>query len=150
VVVPDANALDLTTGMTLEAWVKPTAVGNWGTVVLKEKGTTALAYALYGSDDTGKPAEYINTGGSDVSASGPANLQTGTWTHLAATFDGSNLRLYTDGTLVRTTANAGSLVTTAGDLSIGGNAVWGEYFSGLIDEVKVYNRALSAARSRPT
>ena len=39
-------------------------------------------------------------------------------------------------------------------LRIGGNAVWGEYFAGLIDEVRVYNRALSAAevvtdRDRP-
>ena len=33
---------------------------------------------------------------------------------------------------------------STGSLGIGGNAVWGEYFKGLIDEVRVYNRALSA------
>jgi hypothetical protein len=34
---------------------------------------------------------------------------------------------------------------TANPLRIGGNAVWGEYFSGLIDEVRVYNRTLTEA-----
>jgi PKD repeat protein len=144
VTVPDANALDLTTGMTLEAWVRPAAVGNWATVILKER-TGGLAYSLYGSDATGKPATYINTGGSDVSATGPTNLATGTWTHLAVTYDGSNLKLYTNAGLVRTTAHAGSMLTSTGTLSIGGNSIWGEYFSGLIDDVRVYNRALSAA-----
>jgi hypothetical protein len=35
-------------------------------------------------------------------------------------------------------------VNSAGALRIGGNALWGEYFSGLIDEVRVYERALTA------
>jgi hypothetical protein len=35
-------------------------------------------------------------------------------------------------------------VSSSSPLRIGGNSVWGEYFAGLIDEVRVYNRALSA------
>ena len=35
-------------------------------------------------------------------------------------------------------------------LQIGGNSVWAEWFQGQIDDVRVYNRALSAASSRPT
>jgi hypothetical protein len=34
-------------------------------------------------------------------------------------------------------------VTSAAPLHIGGNAIWGEWFSGLIDEVRIYNRALT-------
>jgi hypothetical protein len=41
--------------------------------------------------------------------------------------------------------NPGSIVTSTGALRIGGNAVFGEYFRGIIDEVRVYNRALTAA-----
>ena len=37
------------------------------------------------------------------------------------------------------------MLTSTGPLRIGGNAIWGEYFSGLIDEVRIYNRALSQA-----
>src|SRR5439155_9838817 len=59
------------------------------------------------------------------------------------TYDGANLRMYVNGTLVRTQAVTGSIVETSGALRIGGNSVWGEYFSGLIDEVRIYSRALS-------
>jgi len=39
---------------------------------------------------------------------------------------------------------SGALVTTTGVLGIGGNSVWGEWFAGYIDEVRIYNRVLSA------
>ena len=42
------------------------------------------------------------------------------------------------------TAVTGAIGASTGMLRIGGNAVWGEYFKGLIDEVRIYNRALSA------
>jgi concanavalin A-like lectin/glucanase superfamily protein len=41
-------------------------------------------------------------------------------------------------------AVSGAIKTSTGALRIGGNSIWGEYFSGLIDEVRLYNRALSA------
>ena len=37
----------------------------------------------------------------------------------------------------------GSILTSSGPLRIGGNSVWGEFFAGAIDEVRVYNRALT-------
>ena len=46
--------------------------------------------------------------------------------------------------VVGSKALTGSLATSSSALRIGGNSAWGEYFSGLIDEVRVYNRALSA------
>jgi hypothetical protein len=54
------------------------------------------------------------------------------------------VRLYVNGTQVATGAVSGALMNSAGALRIGGNTVWGEWFSGLIDEVRVYERALSA------
>ena len=40
---------------------------------------------------------------------------------------------------------SGSILTSNSPLRIGGNGIWGEWFNGLIDEVRVYNRALSPA-----
>jgi hypothetical protein len=141
--VTDAAALDLSTGMTLEAWVNPSALSNWRTVVLKE-GPSGLAYALY-AHDTARPGAWIRTGGADIGTSATSALPLNTWTHLAATYDGAIVRIYVNGALVGSRAMTGAIVASALPLRIGGNAVWGEYFSGLIDEVRIYNRALTGS-----
>ena len=103
-----------------------------------------MVYALYADTDTNRPSGHIVIGG-DIDVRGTAQLATNTWTHLAATFDGANLRLYVNGGLVTTRAVAGSMSASTGVLRIGGNATWGEWFGGLVDDVRVYNRALSQA-----
>jgi hypothetical protein len=54
------------------------------------------------------------------------------------------MQLFVNGTLASTTNNTGAIQVSTGALRIGGNSVWGEYFAGTIDEVRVYNRALAA------
>ena len=61
------------------------------------------------------------------------------------TWDGTTVRLYVNGTQVSTAALTGTALASSSPLRIGGNGVWPEWFSGLIDDVRVYNRALSAA-----
>lgn len=143
--VNDAASLDLTSGMTVEAWVYPTTLSGWRTVLMKE-GSGGLAWTLYGHDNGPHPAVTVNTGGADQSLAGAQQLTLNTWTHLAATYDGTTLRLYVNGTQTSTRTVGGNLLTTAGALRIGGNAVWGEYFAGRIDEVRIYNRALTASQ----
>jgi hypothetical protein len=65
------------------------------------------------------------------------------WTHLAATYDGKNQALYVDGLLVASKAQTGPILASNGALHIGGNSIWGEFFQGQIDEVRIYNKALS-------
>ena len=62
---------------------------------------------------------------------------------MAATYDGSAVRLYVNGTQVASQAATGSIATSTGALRIGGNTLWGEFWQGRIDELRVYNRALS-------
>ena len=143
VTINDAAALRLTSAMTLEAWVRPTASASWRTAVLKET-SGGLAYGLYASDASSRPGGFLRIG-SDVDATAPSAIALNAWTHLAATYDGATLRLFVNGTQVASRALTGSIVSSTQPLRIGGNQVWGEYFAGLIDEVRVYNRALSAA-----
>jgi hypothetical protein len=144
VVVPDATSLDLTTGMTLEAWVNPSANGGWRTVLFKEQATD-LVYGLYAFRSTGVANGQVFIGGSERMVDAPAVTPLNTWTHLAVTYDGATLRLYSNGTQVAQVAQTGSILASTGVLRIGGNAIWSEWFKGLIDEVRVYNRALTAA-----
>ena len=114
---------------------------------MKER-TNALSYALYATDPNhlpSAPAGFINTGGADNDSWGSAALTLNAWTHVAATYDGGNLRLYVNGALIRTQAVSGNISETTGAFRIGGNSSWGEYFSGLIDEVRIYNHALTQA-----
>ncbi|HEX7278699.1 MAG TPA: LamG-like jellyroll fold domain-containing protein [Solirubrobacterales bacterium] len=141
--IPDAGTLDLGTGMTLEAWVRPTTNGGWRSVLMKERGTTGMVYSLYSSNGS-KPA-VENFTGAETGVAGPTALSLTAWTHLAATYDATRLRLFVNGAQVASQALTASMPNTANPLRIGGNAVWGDYFSGLIDEVRVYNRALTAA-----
>ena len=144
VTIPDATSLDLTTGLTLEAWVNPTQLGPWRTVVFKER-TGGMNYALYANDGAARPRGQVWLANAEQNAIGAAAVAVGAWTHLATTYDGATLRLYVNGTQVATRAITGALANTNGALRIGGNAIWGEYYAGQIDDVRVYQRALTPA-----
>jgi hypothetical protein len=143
VTVNDAAALDVTR-TTLEAWVRPTTLSGWRTAIMKESAI-GLAYALYAHDNAPRPSAYMNTGGPDIEVQGTSGLPLNTWTHLAMTFDGTVMRLYVNGAQVNTRNTTGNIIATGNALRIGGNALWGEYFAGQIDEVRIYNRALTQA-----
>ena len=145
--VADVASLDLTTGMTLEAWVRPSAVTSWRTVLMKEQ-PSGLVYAIYANEDADRPSTHIFTSG-EIDTRGTARLTANAWTHLAATWDGASLRLYVDGTLASSRAVGGTLFSSSGALRIGGNNVWPEWFAGLIDEVRVPARS-APPRCRPT
>jgi hypothetical protein len=146
VTVADAASLDLSTGMTLEAWVFPTALGSgvWRNVIIKERSGGEV-FNLYASADTNAPALFVvqSATGSPIPLRGTSPLPLSTWSHLAATYDNATLRLYVNGVVVASRALTGPLLTSTGDLRIGGNSLWGEFFQGSIDEVRVYNRALT-------
>ncbi len=148
VTVASTTLLNLTTGMTLEAWVFPTLQGtSWRNVLIKER-TNGEVYNLYSNTDSSAPAVYAvgtSSPGAPVEARGPAQLPLNTWTHLAATYDGAALRLFVNGSQVGSRALTGSLLTSTGVLRIGGNGIWGEFFQGRIDEIRIYSRALSQA-----
>ena len=45
-----------------------------------------------------------------------------------------------------TAASANTLLASAGPLRLGGNSIWGEYFAGKLDDVRIYDKALTAAQ----
>ena len=56
------------------------------------------------------------------------------------------MRLYVNGTQVASPAKTGAIATSTNPLQIGGDSIYGQYFSGLIDEVRIYNVALTATQ----
>jgi chitodextrinase len=142
--VPGSPSLGLTTAMTLAAWIRPTAnQTGWRTILQRETDT----YALNASNSKGalRPSGGATLGGAFQWVSGPTASPVNAWTHVAVTYDGSILRLYVNGTQVATAVASGTIESSSSPLWIGGNNPYGEYFQGVIDEARVYNRALSAA-----
>jgi hypothetical protein len=147
VTVNDAASLDLTSGMTLEAWVYPTATSTpWRTIVMKEQSGN-LIYSLAANSDRNQPATSVFAG-SGRTLYGGSRLAVNTWTHLAATYDGATQRLYVNGSQVATRSQNGGIRVSTGPLQIGRNSVWGQYFRGRIDEVRIYNCALTTSEIR--
>jgi hypothetical protein len=146
VTVADSASLDLTAGMTLEAWVSPSALGTaWRTALMKEQPPAGLTYALYANTDTSRPSAHIFTSGGEAILKGASALTVNAWNHLAATYDGTTLRIYLNAVEIGSATVGKPITVTTGALKIGSNSIWGEWFQGLIDDVRVYNRALSAS-----
>jgi hypothetical protein len=129
--VPDAPQLDLTEEFTIEAWVNPTKLRWWNPVVAKTDGLEPEASGyLLNAGFHEYPAGLVYASGSkkevpDFSSKLPVN----TWSHLAITSDGTNLRIYRDGVLKETRA-ANTVPPTQGDLMIGSNEFNPGYFRG--------------------
>jgi hypothetical protein len=153
VTVNPSATLDLSTGMTIEAWVRPSSSSGWRTILYKERAAEGLSWALYSSDDSAPPAVYAARTGSLWShATGSSMLPLNAWRHVVGTYDGTTLRLYVNGSLVRSVALGGAMLVGDGPLRIGGNApslpFGGQFFRGVIDEIRIYNRALTLSEIR--
>jgi hypothetical protein len=150
VTIADSPSLHLTSGMTLEAWIKPTSLSTTsGWIAPLAKGrlnatTTNTSYALnvaHGLGTTPSADVLVGTTDQVTTSSSAVPLS---WNLLAATYDGSRLRLYLNGVQVGVTNIAGNIGNTTDPLRIGGAGA-NEMFSGLIDNVRIYNVALSQA-----
>ena len=142
VTVPDAQNLNFgsTSPMSVETWVFRTGSAGTQHILGKRVGCSSgdIHYQL--AFDSVNGLAFNGSGGGALTG---AQLPLFTWTHLAGTFDGTTFRLYINGTLAGTgTGTLGPANTAA--LVIGG-AGGCEPFIGLIDEVSLYNRDLSAS-----
>ena len=152
--VPDAPSLDIRDEITLMAWVYPTRfTGEWLRIIVKTwAGDTApwMVYGLYQQGDSNGKVGFIVSvdGGREVRCgNGPSpQLPLNRWTHLAATYDGSQMKLYYNGEVRVNGPATGQIDTNNVPLSIGRNSEGNrEHYAGRIDEVRIWNRALSEA-----
>jgi hypothetical protein len=91
------------------------------------------------------PAVWIDTRAEVGTGNGPTALPAGQWSDVTGTHDGSALRLYNvDGVLKGTKNSTGNIGASTGPLPIGSNAVSAESFNGALDEIRIYDRALTA------
>lgn len=149
--VPHTATLDhFMNGFTVSAWVRRDADATWNMIISREVKNGPSEYfglavvrnrALFSVDPDG--AHYQNIQGDE-------DLPVGEWIHLTGTYDNALFRLYVNGTLVKS-ASCMTPFTFADEnpVVIGGNTnsqgrKWVDCFHGRIDEVRLYDRALTA------
>jgi hypothetical protein len=134
VVAKSSPSLDMLTGGTIEVWVKLSSVAT-GSIVSRGTGLNDNSVRIRTAQ--GNVAVYFTRagGGSAILTSNPNLLQTGQWTHIAATNDGATLKLYIDGNL-NTTATGGQLGSQFADLHVGKSAGTDNAFNGSVDELR--------------
>lgn len=150
--VPVSNALQ-PSAVSVQAWVQaPASPGAFKYIVAKGASSClAASYALYTGADGGAAFYIFNGSDYILSPSVPAaSVWDGSWHHLMGIYDGSAVHLFLDGTEVGSgTPTAGAQISyslsTSNDLFIGNYAPAGCAlpFAGNIDEVRVWNQALS-------
>jgi len=157
--VPDSIALRMTNALTIEAWINPATFAgtipqtilakfDWRTDITSGTessyllGLTNNGVVFFTLSATGS---YLTNTTLFTTQSAPADQ----WTFVVATYDGTRMRLYLDGALVAAKDHAGGIYAGTANLGIGGVAIGGGAlswpFSGLLDEVSLYNRVLSPA-----
>ena len=159
--VPNSADLDITDAITIEAWVymisaptnmrvicKPYSISAW-TSPYADYELVILNEATGWSGYPGRAVYFgLNLGGAWIYL-GTTSLNTvplDAWTHLAATYDGSSMKICINGIERAFRSVSGTIGTSDNPLFIGTRTpAPGEVFSGLIDEVAIYGRALSEA-----
>ena len=141
--------------MTISAWINADTFSHLGgrdaRIVSKATGTSAAAHywmlstVKSGSNTVLRYRLKTNASTKTLIATS-AVLTTGTWIHVAAVYDGSQMRLYQDGVEVGSTGKTGAIDQNAAVSAwIGRNPDGNRPFEGLIDDVQIHSRALSAA-----
>jgi len=147
----DLGPLDIVsgTGITLSMWVKADDFDiHDGRFISKATGTSeSRHYWMLSTLREDQLRFRLKAGGSTSTLlSSPGQLQAGVWYHISATYDGTAMRIYKDGVEVASTAKTGSIDTNPAVSAAIGNQPQGagsRPFDGLIDDVRIYNHALT-------
>jgi PKD repeat protein len=142
VAVSNSASLNPAQAITLSAWVNADNWFNYPRIL--EKGKSNNQYGLFVNPSGQLVFVLYGVTNGTVIATPPSE---GAWHHIAGTYDGSAISLYIDAQIVTQQTAGGQIPITADPLAIGfrpaGNNVY-DYFQGIIDDVRIYGRGLSA------
>lgn len=159
--IPNSSSLNPTEAITVSAWYKTTPFEGSGNDGLVSKGYTSHVTPFYQYQLGVGGNSYWNGGsgfGFSVSLDGTyTSVGTGNgfyelykWYHVVGTYDGSSLKMYVNGNLIKSIAASGKMQDYGSDLFIGRHGNRSDYYNttfhlpGTVDDVRIYNRALSS------
>lgn len=145
-IVPDSDSLSLTHNFTLEAWVNASFadVNIDHTIIAKRRPDGGTAYAL--SVGGGRARLGLNDGaGNNLAVRSGQELSRSNWYHIAGTYDGAVAKVFVNGIQKSSVNTSMRLQNSSFPVTIGREDIAGEprSFIGKLDEIRVWNRALT-------
>jgi len=141
--VPSTSTLNFTTNGTfsISVWVNPNTFSTtWRRGIIRQENYLTSGYR-FGFGGTGQPLFWTTQSGGTLALNGSVNLALNQWNHLVVTYDNQQAYMYLNGTQIG--GATGTYIAGSSPVRLGW--VVSEYFSGLLDDARYYNRALSAS-----
>ena len=145
---PDSPALDLQMAVTISAWINPHVIDPWNRIVAKSHTSNAAPWTMYGllfDADNHLRMEIAGIEGDQFGLNGVTEIPKNARTHVAGTYDGAKTVLYVSGVLENQEYHYDGIATNEMPLSIGRSGFDADYYTGLVDDIAVWNGALTAA-----
>lgn len=144
ITVNNSANLNFTTSMSVSAWIKwninPSTGLAYATIVNKNGDSQ---YRLQHNATNSKFEFGIKTNTGSTYVTSLISPVVGTWYHLVGTWDGNQIKLYVDSVLQQTGTRSGAIPGSSVPLKIGSSSSDARWFNGIIDEVYLWDRALS-------
>jgi hypothetical protein len=154
---PNSPSLDIGgTGLTIAFWtyIQPTSTGIDYVLVDKPWNELSMTspFYQYGVEYSNGGARtldfYFGDAGGGLHGPHRMTAVTGAWAHVAFTYDGSTVRGYLDGVATLSESDPGSLVPRGYSLRLGVDGAYRQFFSGTMDDLRIYDRALMPSEIR--
>lgn len=149
--VEHSSSLEMTTNVTVSAWIKRSSATYYGHVVLMPVSDSSwnqpyIAYGLQYHDTTNTIKFVLGYDDNNLTTNDAVTPDNDVWFHAVGTYDGHYRKLYINGVEVSSVAETRTLISTSARLNIGMENTQTTYpFNGILDDVRIYNRALSAS-----
>ena len=139
--VASSAALNPSAALSLETWMRPSAMPSSTAALMRKDGQYMLRIS-----SSGAVSFRLWRGGATSEVTTPSGaVQVGLWAHVVATYDGTSMAVYVNGTVRATLAVAAAVDTGSAQLMLGTSGS-SEWFRGRVDEVAVYGAALPGPR----
>ena len=135
-----SSSLNITGPITVAAWIQPTAIQTQRIVA---RLTGSAGYEFFLTQPSPSPVSFRINNQYRLNSNSTYPTDGTTWMHVAATWDGSNMRMYINGVLETTGAQTVAPVASTDNLGIGATSAGTNNFYGRLDDVRMYNRALT-------
>jgi chitodextrinase len=132
---------------TIEAWVQPSVLGRWGSVLAKgDVNNDGLHNYALELTSTNNVVCVVGNGSMPSSVRSVTTFtSTNQFVHIACTWDGATMKLYVNGVLDASAAQTVSPAVNTSPLYIGQYGGGSDFFTGVIDEARIYKTALTQA-----